>query len=138
MHQTTNPKYNTKCATKSGHSASECFTRGTDQEFDSINLKPDCHRHERGQQENCLVSHQKLLEGTESREILRAREVEKGNLNVGIHAHLVRMPMMPVMLAYPPAEAHADQKVTRQQAHQLMSPLPGEHLAMPGLMAQQP
>src|SRR5450631_3185973 len=70
---------------------------GVHQKLDAVDLQSYRNRHQRGKQEERLVFHQKLLDPAHPLKILRTRKVEKGDLNVRVHPHLIRMTVVTIM-----------------------------------------
>jgi hypothetical protein len=64
-------------------------------------------------------------------------EGDRGQRDVGVGSHLVRVRVVAVVLALPPAVAHPDQQVRDDQADPVVPPSRLEDLTVRGVMAQE-
>jgi hypothetical protein len=60
---------------------------------------------------------------------------DRGQCNVGVGSHFVRVRMIAVVLTLPPAVADPDQQVRNDQADPVVPPAGFEDLTMRGVMA---
>jgi hypothetical protein len=68
---------------------------------------------------------------------LPSREHEYAVADVGVVIFLVRIGMVPVMFSDPPAIAQANQQVAEHLAEAVVGAATGEHLLVPGVMAEE-
>src|SRR5512135_561215 len=100
------------------------------QKLDAVDLQSHGDRHQRRKQEERLVFHQKLPDPPHLLKIFRARKVEKGNLNVWVHAHLIGMAVVTIMFLLPPGITHANQEVASHQTYNRVFRGTMKHLMM--------